>query len=93
VDTPGSGGYNVRREITDGNVYDYTFFIHVTPASSDGAGTTASFGPFELKKFPYCTNADVSPNHLYPNLSFEVGQDTGFTDVADQSFMSAIASC
>ena len=37
-------GYEVRREITDGNVYDDSFYVHV-----DGSGATTSFGPFLLQ--------------------------------------------
>jgi hypothetical protein len=55
VDT--GSGYEVRRDITDGNVYDYSFHVHV-----DGYGATTSFGPFYLNKFPYCTSSDVIPD-------------------------------
>ena len=93
VEVPASGGYQVRREITDGNVYDYTFFIHVIPTYSDGSGTTASFGPFQIQKFPYCTvgsSTDVVPVTTYPNLVYGAGAGTGFTDVSDQNFMNVI---
>ena len=93
VEVPASGGYQVRREITDGNVYDYTFFIHVIPTDSDGSGTTASFGPFQIQKFPYCTvgsSIDVVPVTTYPNLVYDLGEGSGFTDVSDQNFMSVI---
>ena len=86
VDT--GSGYEVRREITDGNVYDYNFYVHV-----HGSGATTSFGPFLLEKFPYCTSSDITPVH-YLNLFFEPLQYPSFTDVSDQNFMStASPSC
>lgn len=36
--------YEVRRDISDGNVYDYSFYVHV-----HGSGATTSFGPFLLE--------------------------------------------
>ena len=93
VEVPSSGGYQVRRQITDGNVYDYTFYIHVLPTDNDGTGTTAIFGPFQIQKFPYCTvgsSIDVVPVTTYPNLIYDLGEGSGFTDVSDQNFMSVI---
>jgi hypothetical protein len=62
VDT--GNGMEVRREITDGNVYDHTFYIHV-----DGLGISSnSFGPFYLNKFPYCISSDVIHDLAKPDL-------------------------
>jgi hypothetical protein len=90
VDDPSSGGYQVRREITDGNVYDYDFYIHVLPTGNDESGTTASFGPFQIEKFPYCTVSDVVPVTAYPDINHDLGDGSGFTDMSDQNFMNVI---
>jgi hypothetical protein len=55
----------VRRDITDGKVYDYSFYVHL-----HGSGATTSFGPFLLDQFPYCVSSDITPAN-YPNLFFE----------------------
>ena len=45
--------YKVKREITDGNVYDYTFYLHVTPTDEKN-NIAKSFGPYTLLAISYC---------------------------------------
>jgi hypothetical protein len=73
--------YKVKREITDGNVYDYTFYLHVTP-TDEKDGNAKTFGPFHLLTSLYCTSSDVTGIQTYPDLNFEAGSGSGFQNVA-----------
>ena len=87
----GPNDYNVYRLIDDGMVYDYTFYIFLSPTASNSQSTV--IGPYQILKIPYCEINDVTPTTTYPDLNFEAGSGSGFTDVSDQNFMSAISSC
>lgn len=60
-------------------MYDYTFYIFLSPTASNSQYDV--FGPYQLLKVPYCETNDVTPTTLYPNLEFEAGSGSGFTDV------------
>lgn len=81
----------VRREITDDTVNDYIFYLVIAPTS--GNSLSKFFGPYTILATTYCSSSDVTGNLAYPAMNFEAGSASGFENVQDQNFMTALSSC